>query len=75
MREEEIKNLQMIEQIKTRSPGENQHVQADRTGTFHATKVHGLNIENGSEKAETERLVQGKKEQESEIKVLSGIFL
>ncbi|XP_068254603.1 thyroid receptor-interacting protein 11 [Nyctibius grandis] len=76
-KDEEIKNLQRtIEQIKTQLHKERQIIQTDSSDLFQETKVQTLNGENGNEKhdlskAEIERLVQGIKEREMEIKLLN----
>ncbi|NXF84799.1 TRIPB protein, partial [Eubucco bourcierii] len=76
-KDEEIKNLQKtIEQIKTQLHKERQIIQTDSTDLFQDTKVQTLNGENGNEKhdlskAEIERLVEGIKEREMEIKLLN----
>ncbi|NXI46077.1 TRIPB protein, partial [Galbula dea] len=76
-KDEEIKNLQkMIEQIKTQLHKERQIIQTDSSDLFQETKVQTLNGENGNEKhdlskAEIERLVEGIKEREREIKLLN----
>ncbi|XP_009945494.1 PREDICTED: thyroid receptor-interacting protein 11, partial [Leptosomus discolor] len=76
-KDEEIKNLQKtIEQIKTQLHKERQIIQTDSSDLFQETKVQTLNGENGNEKhdlskAEIERLVEGIKEREMEIKLLN----
>ncbi|NXN11177.1 TRIPB protein, partial [Indicator maculatus] len=76
-KDEEIKNLQKtIEQIKTQLHKERQIIQTDSSDLFQDTKVRTLNGENGNEKhdlskAEIERLVEGIKEREMEIKLLN----
>ncbi|NXP82872.1 TRIPB protein, partial [Ramphastos sulfuratus] len=76
-KDEEIKNLQKtIEQIKTQLHKERQIIQTDSSDLFQDTKVQTLNGENGNEKhdlskAEIERLVEGIKEREMEIKLLN----
>ncbi|NXJ73758.1 TRIPB protein, partial [Trogon melanurus] len=76
-KDEEIKNLQKtIEQIKTQLHKERQIIQTDSSDLFQETKVRTLNGENGNEKhdlskAEIERLVEGIKEREMEIKLLN----
>ncbi|NXG74032.1 TRIPB protein, partial [Baryphthengus martii] len=76
-KDEEIKNLQKtIEQIKTQLHKERQIIQTDSPDLFQETKVQTLNGENGNEKhdlskAEIERLVEGIKEREMEIKLLN----
>ncbi|NXN96975.1 TRIPB protein, partial [Rhinopomastus cyanomelas] len=76
-KDEEIKNLQKtIEQIKTQLHRERQIIQTDSSDLFQETKVQTLNGENGNEKhdlskAEIERLVEGIKEREMEIKLLN----
>lgn len=76
-KDEEIKNLQKtIEQIKTQLHKERQIIQTDSSDLFQETKVQTLNGENGNEKhdlskAEIERLVEGIKERDMEIKLLN----
>ncbi|XP_063998779.1 thyroid receptor-interacting protein 11 isoform X1 [Pogoniulus pusillus] len=76
-KDEEIKNLQKtIEQIKSQLHKERQIIQTDSSDLFQDTKVQTLNGENGNEKhdlskAEIERLVEGIKEREMEIKLLN----
>ncbi|XP_009874284.1 PREDICTED: thyroid receptor-interacting protein 11, partial [Apaloderma vittatum] len=76
-KDEEIKNLQKtIEQIKTQLHKERQIIETDSSDLFQETKVRTLNGENGNEKhdlskAEIERLVEGIKEREMEIKLLN----
>ncbi|NXW13949.1 TRIPB protein, partial [Circaetus pectoralis] len=76
-KDEEIKNLQKtIEQIKSQLHKERQIIQTDSSDLFQETKVQTLNGENGNEKhdlskAEIERLVEGIKEREMEIKLLN----
>ncbi|XP_054017880.1 thyroid receptor-interacting protein 11 [Dryobates pubescens] len=76
-KDEEIKNLQKtIEQIKTQLHKERHIIQTDSSDLFQDTKVQTLNGENGNEKhdlskAEIERLVEGIKEREMEIKLLN----
>ncbi|NXD85881.1 TRIPB protein, partial [Halcyon senegalensis] len=76
-KDEEIRNLQRtIEQIKTQLHKERQIIQTDSSDLFQETKVQTLNGENGNEKhdlskAEIERLVEGIKEREMEIKLLN----
>ncbi|KFV41760.1 Thyroid receptor-interacting protein 11, partial [Tyto alba] len=76
-KDEEIKNLQKtIEQIKTQLHKERQIIQTDSSDLLQETKVQTLNGESGNEKhdlskAEIERLVEGIKEREMEIKLLN----
>uniref|UniRef100_A0A8C3S4G5 Thyroid hormone receptor interactor 11 n=1 Tax=Chelydra serpentina TaxID=8475 RepID=A0A8C3S4G5_CHESE len=81
-KDEEIKSLQKtIEQIKTQL--HERHVfQTDSSDLFQETKAQSLNGENGNEKhdlskSEIERLVNGIKEREREIKLLNekNVFL